>query len=256
VKHHIAHRTATALLCATTVIVTGCSSDSTGADAKSTASATRTTHAFDTMTPEQIGNQVREAVKNTTSMRVTGKATSDGREMEVDLALDVRGSCNGTMGNSLGTVAIIKKGPLVHVKAGEDYWRATFGRGMTAEKTEEMVALFTGRWIKPPKMMSEAFGRICDSFDGLIEELSPLSDVNATRETDAVVDGRPVAVLTERTTTETATVYIAKEGEPYLLRGTVTGGDEPVDLTFTDHGKPVDTTPPPSGQVLDPTTLR
>jgi hypothetical protein len=127
---------------------------------------------------------------------------------------------------------------------------------MAAEQAEEMVALFTGRWIKPPAVMSEAPGRVCNGFDALIEELSLVSGGNLTREVDATVGGRPVAVLAEKTTAETATVYIAKEGEPYLLRGTVTGGNEPVDLTFTDHDKPVDTTPPPPDQILDPTTLR
>jgi len=208
------------------------------------------------MTPEQIGDQAREAVKNTTSMRLTGKASTDGRQAEVDLAMDVRGSCNGRVDNSLGTMHIIKKGSLVHVKAGEDYWRATFSRGMTAERAEEMVALFRGRWIKPPRMMSETLGRICNGFDVLIEALSPGSDGSTTREADATVGGRPVAVLVERTATETATFYIAKEGKPYLLRGRIAGGEEPVDLTFTDHDKPVDTTPPPPGQVLDPTKLR
>jgi hypothetical protein len=256
VKHHIANRAATALLCAaTTVIITGCSPDSTEAGAKSTGSAARTKHPFDTMTPEQIENQAREAVKNTTSMRLTGKVNNDGRQVEADLAVDVRGSCNGTVGNSLGTMHIIKKGSLVYVKAEEDYWRATFSRGMTAEQAGEMVALFKGRWIKPPTMMSETLGRTCDGFDVLLEALSPVSDGNSTREADATVGGRPVAVLAERTTTETTTVYIAKEGKPYLLRGTVAGGNEPVDLTFTDHNKPVDTTPPPPDQIVDPTKL-
>lgn len=255
-KHHMAHCAATALLCAATAIITGCSPDGTEAGAKSTASATKTKHPFDTMTPEQIDNQAREAVKNTTSMRLTGKANSDGRQVEVDLAMDVRGSCNGTVGNSLGTMHIIKKGSLVHVKAEEDFWRATFSRGMTAEQAEEMVALFKGRWIKPPRMMSETLGRICGGLDVLIEALSPVSEGNSTREADATVGGRPVAVLAARTTTETTTVYIAKEGKPYLLRGTVAGGDEPMDLTFTDHDKPVDTTPPPPDQILDPTKLR
>ncbi|MFI9772497.1 hypothetical protein ACIHJG_37455 [Streptomyces sp. NPDC052415] len=255
-KHHIANHAATAFLCAaTTVIITGCSPDSTEAGAKSTASATTTKHPFDTMTPEQIDNQAREAVKNTTSMRLTGKVNSDGRQVQVDLAMDVRGSCNGTVGNSLGTMHIIKKGSLVYVKAEEDFWRATFSRGMTAEQAGEMVALFKGRWIKPPTMMSETLGRICDGFDILLNALSLVSDGSATREADATVGGRLVAVLAERTTTETTTVYIAKEGKPYLLRGTVAGGNEPMDLTFTDHDKPVDTTPPPPDQIVDPTKL-
>lgn len=256
-KHHITHRAATALLCAaTTVIITGCGPDGTGAGAKSTASATGTKHAFDTMTPEQIDNQAREALGNTTSMRFIGKVDSDGRQMEVDLAMDVHGSCNGTVDTSPGAMRIIKKGSLVHVKAGEDFWRATFSRGMTAEQAEEMVALFTGRWIKPPRGMSEVLGRVCGGFDALLGGLDPVSDGSATREADATAGGRPVAVLTERTTTETTTVYIAKEGEPHLLRATATGGDASMDLTFTDHDKPVDTTPPPPDQVLDPTTLR
>ncbi|MFE0037174.1 hypothetical protein [Streptomyces sp. NPDC059018] len=29
-----------------------------------------------------------------------------------------------------------------------------------------------------------------------------------------------------------------------------------MDLTFTDHDKPVDTTPPPPGQILAPTGFR
>lgn len=255
-KHHIANRTAIALLCATTVIITGCSPDRTEAGAKNTAPAPKTKHPFDTMTPEQINDQARKAVKNTTSVRLTGQANSDGRQVAVDLAVDVRGSCNGTVGGSLGTMHILKKGSLVYVKAEEDFWRATFSREMTAEQTEEMVAHFTGRWIKPPKTMSEHYGRICDGFDPLIEAPSPVSGKNSTREADATVGGRPVAVLAEWSMTETTTVYIAKEGKPYLLRGTVTGGDEPMDLTFTDHNKPVDTTPPPPDQILDPTTLR
>ncbi|MGV4890592.1 hypothetical protein ACSR0Z_29075 [Streptomyces viridosporus] len=255
-KHHIANRTATALLCATTVIITGCSPDRTEAGAKSTAPASKTRHPFDTMTPEQIDDQAREAVKNTTSMRLTGQANSDGRQVVVDLAMDVRGSCNGTVGDSVNTMHIIKKGSLVYVKAEKDFWRATFSRGMTAEQTEEMVAHFTGRWIKPPKTMSEHYGRICDGFNGLIGGLSPVSGGTSTRAADATVGGRPAAVLTEWAPTETTTVYIAKEDKPYLLRATVTGGDEPVDLTFTDHNKPVDTTPPPPDQILDPTTLR
>ncbi|MFI2508959.1 hypothetical protein [Streptomyces sp. NPDC018972] len=256
-KHRITHRAATALLCAaTTVIITGCGPDGTGAGAKSTASATGAKHAFDTMTPEQIGDQARETLGNTTSMRFTGKAESDGRQVEIDLAMDVHGSCNGTVSTPPGTMRIIKKGSLVHVKAEEDFWRATFDRGMTAEQAEEMVALFTGRWIKPPRGMSEVLGRMCGGFDALLEGVDPVSDGSATREADATVGGRQVAVLTERTTTGTTTVHIAKEGEPHLLRATVTGGDVPMDLTFTDHGKPVDTTPPPPDEVLDPTTLR
>lgn len=256
--NHKSNRAVTALLCVAIIVIsTGCSAESNEVGARSAESPTKTKHRFDTMAPGQIADQARKAVKNTTSMRLTGTANSEGRQVEADLAMDVRGSCHGTVGNSLGTMDIIKKGSLVHVKAGEDYWRATFSRGMTAEKTEEMVAHFKGRWIKPPRMMSEILGRVCNGLDALVGRLGhPVPDGSVTREADTTLGGRPVAVLTERTATESTTVYIAKEGKPYLLRARIAGGNEPVDLTFTDHNKPVDTTPPPPDQVLDPTTLR
>jgi hypothetical protein len=254
VKHYIANRVATALLCAaTSVVITGCSSDSSETGA--TGGPAKSKHPFDTMTPEQINGQARAALKSASSMRWTGEFNSDGRQVEVDVAADVHGSCNGTI--SLDSpMHIIKKGSLVYVKAEEEYWRTSFSREMTAEQTEEMVAQFTGRWIKPPKLMSQTLGSMCDIFHTQLETLSLATDGNPTREADATVDGRPVAVLTDRTTTETTTVYVAKKGKPYPLRITVTGGDEPLDVTLTDHGKPVGTTPPPPDQVLDPTKLR
>ncbi|MFD7701710.1 hypothetical protein [Streptomyces caelestis] len=257
-KQHTAGRVATALLCATTVLITGCGSGSDSAEGGAGSAAptaegpAEPKHPFDTMTPEQIDRQAREAVKDATSMRWTGSFSSAGRHMEVDLAVDVHGSCNGTVSSrSTGTWHIIRKGSLVHFKAEEEYWRAAFGREMTAGRTEEMVAHFTGRWIKPPKGMSEIVGNMCDGVTSRIEALSRASGGSTTREADATVNGRPVAVLSDTTTT----VYVAKKGKPYALRITTTG-DEPTDVTLTDYDKPVDTTPPPPDQVLDPTTLR
>lgn len=256
-KHYTTSRVVTALLCTTTAaLITGCSTDSPEPGANNTVPAAKAKHPFDTMTAEQIDKQAREAVKNTTSMRISGKVSSDGQQVEVDLAFDIRGSCNGAVDNSMGTLHIIKKGSLVYAKAGEDYWRATFSRGMTVEQAEKMVGHFTDRWIKPPALMAKTLGNFCDGFDSVLELLSAEPHGNATRENDATVDGRPTAVLTERTPTDTTTVYIAKESKPYLLRATITGGNDPLDLTFTDHNTPVDTTPPPPDQILDPTTLR
>ncbi|WAZ26232.1 hypothetical protein STRCI_007787 [Streptomyces cinnabarinus] len=249
-KHSITNRIAAALLCAaTSVFVVGC-----GADGEETG-ASGNGHPFDTLTPEQIDSQARAALKSAPSMRWTGEFNSDGRQVEVDVAADEHGSCNGTFGLD-SPMHIIKKGSLVHVKAEEEYWRTSFSRGMSPEQTEEMVAQFKGRWIKPPKLMSRTLGSMCDVFHTQIEDLSLASDGNPTREDDATVDGQPVAVLTDSTTTGTTTIYVAKKGKPYPLRITVTGGDEPLDVTFTDYGKPVDTTPPPADQILDPTTLR
>ncbi|MFF9672238.1 hypothetical protein ACF1GS_11085 [Streptomyces eurythermus] len=260
-KHNLGNRVANALLCAaTTVIITGCSTDSAATGAKGTGPTVKNQgapeHPFDTMTPEQIRQQSIAAAKNAASMRWVGTFTSDGRQMEVDLAVDVHGNCEGTV-NRDSVMHIIKKGSLVYFKAEETFWRTSFSRGMTAEETEKMVGIFTGRWVKPPRGMSKVLGNMCDTVHARTEALSPAptSDVSLTRESDTAVDGRPAAVLVERTATDTTTAYVAKKGKPYPLRITITGGDAPFDITFTDQDKPVDTTPPPRDEILDPTKL-
>ncbi|MFF7097286.1 hypothetical protein ACFY9A_33530 [Streptomyces rubradiris] len=259
VKHNLGNRAANALLCAvTTVIITGCSTDSAETGATGTGPTVKNQgapeHPFDTMSPERIHHQSVAAFKNAPSMRWVGTFTNDSRQMDIDLAVDVHGSCKGTV-NRDSVMHIIKKGSLVYFKAEEAFWQTSFSRGMTAEETEKMVGTFKDRWVKPPRGMSKVVGSMCDTVRAQTDALSLSSDGVLTRESDTAVDGRPAAVLVERTVTETTTEYVAKKGKPYPLRITVTGGDEPFDITFTDQGKPVDTTPPPRDQILDPTKL-
>ncbi|MFJ5779111.1 hypothetical protein [Streptomyces sp. NPDC093094] len=259
-KHHMGGLAATALCAVVVTVVTGCGPDGTAADEKGASptggGTAEPSLPFDAMTAAQIDEEARKAMKDASSMRWTGQLSGDGRQVRVDMATDVDGSCNGTFdGGSTGPVHIIRKGELVHIEAAEDFWRTTFSRGTTAEEAEELVARFEGHWIKPPRSMAKMWGGLCDVFHTRLQALDGASGGTLTRQADTTVDGRPVAVLAERTSTDTTTVYIAKEGRPYPLRITVTGGDEAMDLTFTDHGEPVDTTPPPPEQVLDTSAL-
>ncbi|MFD7768213.1 DUF732 domain-containing protein [Streptomyces sp. NPDC059787] len=67
-KHCIAHRAATALLCAAaTVIISGCGSNGAEAGAKSASSATGTAHAFDTGDGTSAGPRAEESTEDPTS---------------------------------------------------------------------------------------------------------------------------------------------------------------------------------------------
>lgn len=65
--------------------------------------------------------------------------------MEVDLATDIHGSCNGTVSTPPGSMRITKKGSLVHVRAEEGFWRATFDQGDDGRDRGEPVGT-----IPPP----------------------------------------------------------------------------------------------------------
>lgn len=62
-------------------------------------------------------------------------------------------------------------------------------------------------------------------------------------------------MLTKKDGAETFTFYVAKEGEPYLLKFTSEGGKEPKSAAFSDFNAPITVTVPPADQVVDPSKL-
>jgi hypothetical protein len=115
--------------------------------------------------------------------------------------------------------------------------------------------MFKGRWMKMPQdMASESgLGDVCDleaAVAGMEDDKSVRKGM--TRGPDAEVNGRPAAtVVKKKADGETITMYVAKEGKPYLLKIHVVGGDEPGTVTFSDYDKPVKAVAPPADEVLD-----
>ena len=73
-----------------------------------------------------------------------------------------------------------------------------------------------------------------------------------TRGPDAEVDGRPAATLVKKKAGgKSTTLFVAKEGEPYLLKVVKTGGDEPGTIVFSEYNKPVKAVAPPADEIVD-----
>lgn len=209
---------------------------------------------FAGLTADAIAEKGFEATKGATALHMTGTVKTDGQEMKVDSALDDKGACKGTMGvGAEGKAEILRTGGTTYMKGDDAFWRSTGDEGASADEAGAMAALLKGRWMKMPSEGDDnELGFLCD-LKTMVKDLDEdkTERTGMTRGADADVNGTPAVTLTKKKGAETSTIYVAKEGKPYVLRLVKTGGEEPGSLTFAEYDKPVTVTAPPADQVVD-----
>ncbi|MGA4965333.1 hypothetical protein [Streptomyces pseudogriseolus] len=257
-------RTALAALCLVAVTgagLTGCQSGEDTASAGSRPSSEQTKNADTAKDPNEpfaglSGGEVTErAVAATTgapSLRFTGEIPDEesGGTLHVDMALDKKGDCAGTLGiGDQGEVELIKTGDTLYAKYDEAFLRAQ-SEGEPQADVDAVVEMMAGTWTK-----MAATGADAEDITGFCDLDEVLGDAgngssNATRGKATTLDGTPALTLTERDGADRYTFYVATTGEPYLLRLESTSAADPGSITFTDFGKPVPAKRP-EGEILD-----
>ncbi|MFJ3672320.1 hypothetical protein ACIPSE_38275 [Streptomyces sp. NPDC090106] len=257
-------RTTLAALClatAATVGLTACQSGQTDgsrkSDGKPGGSATssplsKEKEAFAGLTGAEIMDRATKATTGASSLRMTGDVPDDesGGTITIDMALDKKGDCAGTMSFSgQGEAELIKTGDTVYMKYDEKFLRAQ-SKGEPAADVDAAVSLLAGKWTKMSAKGEDAqdIAGFCDLDTVLGDAEDTASD--ARRGETATVDGTPAIVLHEQDGKDRLKVYVATEGEPYVLRVDSESAKDPGSLTLSDFGKPVPAHKP-SGDVLD-----
>jgi hypothetical protein len=258
-------RTALAALClaaATTVGLTACQSGQSGqdrADSKQTktgsspsSTPSKAKEPFAGLTGGEIADRAVEATTGASSLRMTGDVPDDGSggTITLDMALNKKGECAGTMSmGGQGEAELIKVGDTVYMKYDEAFLRAQ-SKGEKKADVDAAVALLAGKWTKMSAKGEDAkdIAGFCD----LDTVLGDAGDVNsdAQRGKTTTVDGTPAIVLHERDGKGRYTLYVATEGEPYLLRVDDASGTNPGTVTFGEYDEPVPARKP-SGEILD-----
>ncbi|MGW1493752.1 hypothetical protein [Streptomyces sp. NPDC002402] len=203
---------------------------------------------FGGLSADQIAAKTVAATKSARSMRIAGKVTGDGELLTVDFAVDSKGSCTGKIGMKGGNAELRQVGKVMYIKGDEKFWTASVGA-----QADGITELLKGRWMKVPQGASTSVAGVCD-LKAMIADLGKdTSELRGmTKGPDAVVGGKSVATLVKKKPGgETLTMYVAKEGAPYLLKVVRTGGAEPGALTFSEYNKPVKAVAPPPDQVVD-----
>lgn len=263
---------ATALVCATLAVgATACGGDKDDKAAAGSPAAAGTTPAApstpsgtpaptapagidaEKLAVKEIMKQAHAAMTSATSVRVAGELVSEGSKIKMDIALDAKGQCAGTMSMAgTGTFEIVSDGTRVWIKPDAAFWESFGGKnGATAAQ------LFKGRYLSG--LNSDAEIKEMTTFC-TIAELSKSfleldDDAKVTKGPAGTVNGLKTLTLDSTDTDgEQSTLHIAVEGKPYPLR-IEGGGKGPGRIDFT-YDKPVEVKAPAADNVIDISKFR
>ncbi|UXY37302.1 hypothetical protein [Streptomyces albidocamelliae] len=243
-------RTALAALClaaAATAGLTGCLPGQDSADSKPQGP-------FAGLSGGQIADRAVKATKGASSLRMKGEVTDDESKgtIKIDLALDKKGECAGTMSmGGQGKADLIKTADTVYMKYDEAFLRAQ-SKGESKADTDAAVAMLAGKWSKMSLKGQDAkdMASLCD-LDSVLSGMDDTGNGTTARGRTTESEGTPVITLHEKDGKDRYTAYVATEGKPYLVRiDKTSGSDGPQHLSFTDYGKPVPAQKP-AGDVID-----
>ncbi|WP_338702434.1 hypothetical protein V2W30_34020 [Streptomyces sp. Q6] len=206
--------------------------------------------AFKGTSADRIAADAVKATEQADSMHVKGRMRqSGGEELTVDLAVDQRKNCDGTI-KTAGTTADVRHlDGTLYLRGDEKYWQTALKEQPGAGK---IVPKVKDKWVKTPADDSMTQG-LCDK-QGLVasmdEDKSERKGLKKAGTT--TVDGKEAIKLTKKASGgETLTLYVATEGKPYILRTTSSGGESPNTATFSDYGKAVEPQEPSADETVD-----
>ncbi|MFB7588245.1 hypothetical protein [Streptomyces sp. NPDC056169] len=224
---------------------------------------------FGESTGPQILDRAVAATKTAKSLTLDVDVMSDGEPLKAYLSVDTRGKCTGTLTvGATGTVELIKADDEnAYLRFDESFLRAQ-GKGESPEVQQALLTQLRGRWTKTPVNDPDTRDMLalCD-LKGLLAQFEQ-GGSGIAKGGETTVGGRKALKLTEPGGTadgtadstaggtaggtagaETNTVYVATEGEPYILRLVTTGGDEPGTITFSHYDRPVEVKAPPAKDI-------
>ncbi|WP_157406804.1 hypothetical protein [Actinomadura rubrobrunea] len=243
-----------ALLTGAVLVLTGCEPADGGrasggeAEASTTsvspspsATATATANGVERLRPAQILARARAATLAARSLRVRGQIREDGERGDVDLRFDGRTRAAGEITMDGGHVSIICIDSVVYFKGDDAFWKTAAGKaGKTGKGTPQLLG---GMWLKDT---AEGFGELAETGDRkkFLAETLKEAGTSIKVEGTSRIGGR--AALTLRGSG--GRIYVATEGEPYVLRVDI-GAKGYLDLSGFDE--PVAVKAPPEDQVVD-----
>ncbi|WP_327267257.1 hypothetical protein OG233_30560 [Streptomyces sp. NBC_01218] len=201
---------------------------------------------------DAIADKAMKATNAADSVHLVGTAQEQGKPVKLDVRVDTKDTCAGSMNEQGVTAEVIEASGKKYIKGDKAFWTASFKGRPGAGKAVPQLA---GKWVITPANQA-GMPDICDKQAFLAAMDNDKSERQGMKKTGtATVDGKEAVVLKKTNGAETSTLYVAAEGRPYLLKVTTTGGKSPGTMTFSDYDKPVKAPTPPADQIVDPKKL-
>ncbi|MFF2549233.1 hypothetical protein ACFVUY_42665 [Kitasatospora sp. NPDC058063] len=229
-------------------------SDGTGGDAKAGAAQKLDT---DKLSAQDIAKQAKDALASASSLKMVGTVDTGEGSMELNLALDNKSQCTGTMAMpGMGKFEIISDGKTSYVKPDKDFW--TNVGGPNGAKAAE---LFKGRYLtgfeSDPSMGSLI--SVCNlaEFSKKITADKSGNDKVEKGSAGNVNGVKTFSLKVADSKGEVTTMQIATEGKPYPVRVEHSGAkDGNGKIDFSDFDKPLTIQAPSADNTVDFTKLQ
>jgi hypothetical protein len=207
--------------------------------------------AFGGKSADAIAADAVKATRDAKSLRIAGNGRQQGgNEIGLDFHVDDQDRCKGTMTGQDAKADVLQIGQDVYVRGDEKFWQNTL-KGSPG--TDGAVEKLRGKWVKSEPGQSGTEG-MCDKQAFLATLDSDKSERKGMKKGEAAeVDGQPALALEKKQPGgEKITMYVATEGEPYILKAVTEGGEAPGEVVLSDYNKKVDAQKPADEDVVDP----
>ncbi|MET9992288.1 hypothetical protein ABZ061_22355 [Streptomyces mutabilis] len=232
--------TAVATASVSLALLTGCGGDSGGGS-----------EPFEGQSADDVAAKAVQATEQAKSLHMKGDVRPEnGGTVTVDVSVDQEKNCEGTIGTGEARADVRHTDATLYLRGDEQYWRTALEQQPAAAR--QMPRKLDGKWVKMPASDAAAAG-VCDKqgfLAAMDEDTSERQGMKRDGTTE--VDGEDALKLTKRTSGgETLALYVATEGEPYILKSTTEGGKSPGSVTFSEYNEPVNAEQPPADQTVD-----
>ncbi|MEV7676831.1 hypothetical protein [Streptomyces sp. NPDC088752] len=209
---------------------------------------------FGSLTAQQIADRSQGRMATLSSLSVDGTLPGQTGPMKLHLTMDNVGTCEGTIGlKDAGEVAILRIGSESWIKPDQKFWQAMANNpqdGQTAAR------LFNGKYLQ----VDSKDPNYQDLFSACALISSFASDTKSNNtytkgKTHTIETVDTIQLKTSNSSGEVGEMYIATEGEPYVISMEKGTGDSATRMTFSDFDRPLQITPPRADLLIDPATL-
>ncbi|MFE7527723.1 hypothetical protein ACFU7Y_18700 [Kitasatospora sp. NPDC057542] len=241
------------VLAAGTAACGGTKSDGKSGDAKAGASQKLDT---DKLSAKDIEKQAKDALASATSLKMAGTIGTDEGQMEMNLSLDNKSQCTGTMAMpGMGKFEIISDGKTSYVKPDTAFW--TNMGGPNGAKAAE---LFKGRYLtgfeNDPSMGS--LTSVCNlaEFTKKIGSEEGTGDKVEKGSAGNINGVKTFSLKATDSKGEVTTLNIATEGKPYPVRIENAGAKDGGKIDFSEFDKPLTIQVPSAENTIDFTKFK
>ncbi|MFE5580639.1 hypothetical protein [Kitasatospora sp. NPDC056531] len=208
----------------------------------------------DKLTAQEIEKQAKDALAAATAFKMSGTIADVDGNMDMDLAMDNKGQCKGTMSlPGMGKIEIINDGKASYMKGDSAFWTAISSKngGKDGGKVAELLKgrYLTGFDSDPQMKMMTSFCSLTD----FSKQITDGKTNKAEKGSPGNINGlKTFSLKVTDDSGELSTLHIATEGKPYPVRiETDSAKDGKTTINLTDFDKPLTVQAPPADNTID-----